>query len=57
MKKIKLWYYLGTGVIVLVFIKFVLIDIPNVSLIVRAGLFILVGLIGLLISRFVFKEK
>ncbi|MBP0723956.1 DUF2339 domain-containing protein [Bacillus sp. RG28] len=57
LKKIKLWYYLGTGVIVLVFIKFVLIDIPNVSLIVRAGLFILVGLIGLLISRFVFKEK
>jgi hypothetical protein len=56
-KKIKLWYYMGTGVIILLFIKFVLVDIPNVSLIVRAGLFILLGLIGLLISRFVFKEK
>lgn len=55
MKKFKVWTYIGIGLLLLTLGKLVLIDLPNITLMVRAGLFILLGLIGLVISRIFFK--
>ncbi|MEH7612322.1 hypothetical protein V7187_13830, partial [Gottfriedia acidiceleris] len=54
-KKFKVWTYTGIGLLLLTLGKLVLIDLPNITLMVRAGLFILLGLIGLVISRIFFK--
>ncbi|WP_179887105.1 DUF2339 domain-containing protein [Bacillus sp. AFS088145] len=54
-KKFKVWTYTGVGLLLLTLGKLVLIDLPNITLMVRAGLFILLGLIGLVISRIFFK--
>lgn len=56
-KKFKVWTYIGIGLLLLTLCKLVLVDLPNITLIVRAGLFILLGLIGLIISRIFFKGK
>ncbi|QKE75434.1 DUF2339 domain-containing protein [Arthrobacter citreus] len=57
LKKFKVWTYIGIGLLLLTLGKLVLIDLPNITLLVRAGLFILLGLIGLVISRIFFKGK
>lgn len=56
-KKIKIWTYIGIGLLLITLGKLVLIDLPNLSLLVRAALFILLGVIGLSISRIFFKGK
>jgi len=57
LKKFKVWTYIGVGLLLLTLCKLVLVDLPNITLLVRAGLFILLGLIGLIISRIFFKGK
>ncbi len=57
LKKFKVWTYIGIGLLLLTLAKLVLVDLPNITLLVRAGLFILLGLIGLIISRIFFKGK
>jgi len=56
-KKIKTWTYIGVALLLLTLGKLVLVDLPSISLLVRAGLFIILGLIGLIISRIFFKSK
>lgn len=56
-KKFKVWTYIGIGLLLLTLCKLVLVDLPNITLLVRAGLFILLGLIGLIISRVFIKGK
>jgi uncharacterized membrane protein len=56
-KKFKIWTYIGIGLLLITLGKLVLIDLPNLSLLVRAGLFIILGVIGLSISRIFFKGK
>ncbi|MGM7634996.1 DUF2339 domain-containing protein [Bacillus sp. Hm123] len=49
--------YIGVSLLILTLLKMVLYDMPYIPLAIRAGLFIALGFVGLVVSRTFYKKK
>jgi uncharacterized membrane protein len=57
-KKVKAFRLLGIGLLFLTLAKLIVVDLPTLSVLMRAALFSFLGVIGILLSRmFYIKEK
>ncbi|WP_426629852.1 DUF2339 domain-containing protein [Priestia megaterium] len=56
-QKFKTATYIGVGILFLTLFKLVLYDLPFIPMAIRALLFIVLGAIGLIISRLFYKKK
>ncbi|MGG0588248.1 DUF2339 domain-containing protein [Priestia megaterium] len=57
LKTFKTATYIGVGILFLTLFKLVLYDLPFIPMAIRALLFIVLGAIGLIISRLFYKKK
>jgi multidrug transporter EmrE-like cation transporter len=57
LKTFKTATYVGVGILFLTLFKLVLYDLPFIPMAIRALLFIVLGAIGLIISRLFYKKK
>ncbi|WP_026694314.1 DUF2339 domain-containing protein [Peribacillus kribbensis] len=57
LRKIKMARYLGIGYLLLTLLKLIFLDIPSVSIMIRAILFIGLGTLGLIISRLFYQKS
>jgi hypothetical protein len=56
-KKDKLFRLFGISLILITLLKVIFVDLPTVSILVRAILFLLLGLMGLTVSRIFYKKE
>jgi uncharacterized membrane protein len=57
LKEVKQAKYIGVSLLILTLLKLVLLDLPFIPLFIRAILFIVLGFVGLMVSRVFYKKK